>query len=372
MSEQFSSPEAVMRRALDLAAQGIGQVEPNPAVGAVIVDDELNLLGAGYHQRCGGPHAEVHAIGAAGARCRGATLFITLEPCSHQGRTPPCAPAVVAAGLRKVVVAMQDPAPHVNGAGIALLRQAGLDVEVGLLGEDAARLVAPFVKLMTRGLPWVHAKWAMTLDGKIASRTGDSRWISGESSRRVVHQLRGRMDAVVVGIGTALADDPLLTARPAGPRTATRIVVDTSARLPLTSQLVRTARDAPVIVAVASNAEGGRCRRLEEAGVEVLRLDQPPSQAGLPLESLLEQLGVRRMTNVLVEGGATLLGALFDRQLIDECHVFLAPQLLGGRDAPTPLAGVGLDRLASAARLDQPQIEVLDGDVYVHGPLLRR
>jgi diaminohydroxyphosphoribosylaminopyrimidine deaminase/5-amino-6-(5-phosphoribosylamino)uracil reductase len=253
-----------------------------------------------------------------------------------------------------------------------LLREAGLDVDVGLLREDATRLVAPFIKLMTRGLPWVHAKWAMTLDGKIASRTGDSRWISGESSRRVVHQLRGRMDAVVVGIGTALADDPLLTARPAGPRTATRIVVDTSARLPLTSQLVRTARDAPVIVAVASSAEGGRCRRLEEAGVEVLRLDQPPSQAGLPLESLLEQLGVRRMTNVLVEGGATLLGALFDRQLIDECHVFLAPQLLGGRDAPTPLAGVGLDRLASAARLDQPQIEVLDGDVYVHGPLLRR
>lgn len=232
MSVTFPTPADVMRRALELARQGEGYVEPNPMVGAVIVDDYLQCLGEGFHRQFGGPHAEVNALREAGARAQGATLYVTLEPCNHHGKTPPCVDAVLQAGLRRVVVGMPDPFAKVNGAGIARLREHGVAVEVGLLEAEVRRLNAPFRKLVETGIPWVHAKWAMTLDGKIAARTGHSQWISGAASRAVVHRLRGRMDAIVIGIGTALADDPLLTARPAGPRVATRVVLDSTARLP--------------------------------------------------------------------------------------------------------------------------------------------
>ncbi|MEX0717513.1 MAG: bifunctional diaminohydroxyphosphoribosylaminopyrimidine deaminase/5-amino-6-(5-phosphoribosylamino)uracil reductase RibD [Planctomycetaceae bacterium] len=373
MAVPFADPPAVMRRALELAASARGCVEPNPMVGAVIVDEALRPVGEGRHERFGGPHAEVAALDDAGDQARGATLFVTLEPCRHFGKTPPCTRAVIAAGIRRVVVAMEDPSPHAAGRGIAELRAAGIEVEVGLSSSEAERLVAPFVKRVRTGRPWVHAKWAMTLDGKIATRTGSSRWISNDRSRAVAHGLRGRMDAIVIGGRTAERDDPLLTARPPGPRVPTRIVVDRDAGLSPDSQLVRTLAEAPLLVVASPEATEENVRRLTAAGVEVLRLaigeagDAHAPEIALPVAALLDELGRREMTNVLVEGGGELLGAFFDAGEIDEAHVFIAPKLVGGRGAVTPLAGIGLAEMPAAFALDQPQVELLAGDVYIHG-----
>jgi diaminohydroxyphosphoribosylaminopyrimidine deaminase/5-amino-6-(5-phosphoribosylamino)uracil reductase len=368
----FASREEVMRRAIEIARRGAGLVEPNPLVGAVIVDEGLRLLGEGWHEKFGGPHAEIMAIANAPGAVRGATLYVTLEPCCHFGKTPPCVDAVLAAGLRRVVVAMSDPFPAVAGQGLRKLREANIEVEVGLLEVDAKRLTAPFRKLVEQGRPYVHAKWAMTLDGRLASRTGASKWISNETSRAVVHQLRGRMDAVVIGIGTALADDPLLTARPAGPRVATRVVLDSHARLPGEAQLVNTIGQAPLLIVVGPAAPGERIAALRGRGAEVLQLAAGPtgSHNNRPaVAALLAELGRRRMTNVLVEGGGEILGAFFDAQFIDEVHVFIAPKLLGGAAAKSPLAGSGKSLPASLPDLDPAEIEPLAGDIYIHGPL---
>lgn len=368
MAIPFHLAETWMRHALELAQRGLGKVEPNPAVGAVVVDDAGNLISVGWHETFGGPHAEIHALAAAGTAARGATLFVTLEPCCHFGKTPPCSKAVISAGIRRVYIATPDPAPYVNGGGIAELREAGVDVDVGLLQFEAARLIAPFVHLTKNRRPWIHAKWAMTLDGKIATRTGHSQWITNEASRAVVHQLRGRMDAILIGIGTALADDPLLTARPAGVRTAARIVLDSKARLPLESQLVRTAREARVIAITAETAPDDRRQRLQDAGVEVLNFecgaDGHPDIFGLS-----DELGRRKLTNVLLEGGSRVLGSYFDAGLINEVHVFIAPKLVGGHLATSVISGRGLDRIPDHSMLDHPETAFLDGDIYVHGPL---
>jgi diaminohydroxyphosphoribosylaminopyrimidine deaminase/5-amino-6-(5-phosphoribosylamino)uracil reductase len=349
-------------------------VEPNPAVGAVIVDDQLRLVGEGWHERFGEPHAEVGALAEGGERARGATLFVTLEPCCHFGKTPPCVAAIIAAGIKKVVIGMQDPFPQVAGKGVAQLREANIDVEVGLLGPEVRLLTAPFCKLVETGRPYVHAKWAMTLDGRIASHSGASKWISNAASRAVAHQLRGRMDAIVVGIGTVLADDPLLTARPPGPRIATRIVFDSRARLPLESQLVRTVDAAPLLVVVGPGAPPDKIAGLRGKGAEVLECGPASSAAGTgPPDPvvILAELGRRRTTNVLVEGGSAILGAFFDGQLIDEAHVFVAPKLLGGSHAKPPLSGTGRPAPLELPDLEDPAIEILDGDVYLHGPLRR-
>src|SRR5438270_8461490 len=240
-----------MARALDLAERGRGHVEPNPLVGAVVVRDG-RVVGEGWHQRYGGPHAEVHALAAAGEAARGATLYVTLDPCCHHGKTPPCTDAVLRAGIRRVVAAMSDPFPQVAGRGAVLLRAAGLIVECGLGEAEARRLNAPYLKLLATGRPYVHAKWAMSLDGKIATSTGDSQWISSDESRRRVHALRGRMDAIIIGSGTARNDDPLLTVRPPGPRTPTRIVLSSSGSLSPTSRLLTTLPEAPVCVVTAA------------------------------------------------------------------------------------------------------------------------
>jgi diaminohydroxyphosphoribosylaminopyrimidine deaminase/5-amino-6-(5-phosphoribosylamino)uracil reductase len=372
MKGAFASPEAVMRRAIELARKGAGFVEPNPLVGAVIVDDQLRLIGEGSHEGFGGPHAEVVALAQAGPQARGATLFVTLEPCCHFGKTPPCVDAVIAAGLRKVVVGMQDPFPLVAGGGIQRLLDAGLKVEVGVLGVAVRRLAAPFCKLVERKLPYVHAKWAMTLDGRIASRTGAARWISSAASRVRGHQLRGHMDAILIGVGTAVADDPLLTARPRGPRIATRVVFDSRARLALASQLMQTINLAPLLVVVGPLAAPENIDRLRQQGAEVFQCG--PDQSG-PCgirpspAAVLAELGRRQMTNVLFEGGSELLGTVFDQQLVDEVHVFAAPKLLGGATAKSPLAGVGREAPSDVPDVIDPQIEVLDGDVYIHGPL---
>lgn len=357
-----------MRRALELAAFGQGHVEPNPLVGCVIARG-AEIIAEGWHRRYGGAHAEVDALALAGSRAAGATVYVTLEPCRHFGKTHPCTTALIAAQVARVVAAMRDPFPAVSGQGAAELASAGIEVELGVLENEASWLNAPYLKLLRWQAPWVLAKWAMTLDGKIATRAGDSRWISSESSRQLVHELRGRVDAILVGSGTALRDDPLLTARPPGPRLAARVVVDSQATLPLESQLSRTAREVPVIVAAVASAPEDNRRRLEAAGCEVLSLSAQTHAERLV--ELLRELGRRGMTNVLVEGGGQLLGQLADQGAIDELHVFVAPRLIGGAAAPSPLGGSGIARLADAIAIAGRQWRQSGDDLYFSGRVAR-
>jgi diaminohydroxyphosphoribosylaminopyrimidine deaminase/5-amino-6-(5-phosphoribosylamino)uracil reductase len=351
-----------MRRALSLAEQGRGHVEPNPLVGAVLVR-QGKIVGEGLHQKWGEAHAEVNAVAEAGEAARGATLYVTLEPCCHHGKTPPCTDTLIRAGIARVVAALEDPFLEVAGKGAARLRGEGIPIEFGVCAMEARRQNAPYIQLITIGRPYVHAKWAMSLDGRIATKTGDSRWISDESSRRRVHELRGRMDAIVVGIATALRDDPLLTARPPGPRTACRVILDSHARLPITSQLARTASQIPTVVVVNTDG-GGPVDPLRRAGCEVLSL--PPDEEGRPdIMKLLDEFGRRHWTNVLIEGGAAVLGSLFDRNAVDEIHVFVGVKLIGGARAKSPVGGRGVDEIAQSGKWISETVEDMDGDAYL-------
>ncbi|MCC6494561.1 MAG: bifunctional diaminohydroxyphosphoribosylaminopyrimidine deaminase/5-amino-6-(5-phosphoribosylamino)uracil reductase RibD [Pirellulales bacterium] len=356
-----------MARALELARRGEGYVEPNPMVGCVLVHGG-SVVGEGWHQRYGGPHAEIEALRAAGSSAAGATAYVTLEPCDHTGKTPPCTAALQRAGVGRVVVACRDFNPLVQGRGLARLQAAGIPCELGLLAREGGELLAPFAKLMVEHRPWVIAKWAMTLDGKLATSAGDSQWISGEQSRAVVHQLRGRVDAIVAGRGSVERDDPLLTARPPGPRKPTRIILDSQALLSLESQLVRTVTDAPVMIAAAFNAPAERRQALAAAGVEVWQSSQLAVTPSARWLELLDELGRRLMTNVLVEGGARVLGSLLDASAMDEVHVFVAPKLVGGA-GPSPIAGQGIEPINAALRLKSATIDELGSDVYIRGRL---
>lgn len=356
-----ASYDALMGRALELARQGEGYVEPNPMVGCVIAHDgpaggKPDVVGEGFHERFGGPHAEVNALAAAGDRARGATAVVTLEPCCHTGKTPPCVEALIAAGVAKVVIATLDPFPKVDGGGIAAIDEAGMECVVGVREPEARALLAPYLKLVETGRPWVIAKWAMSLDGKIATRTGDSQWISGPESRALVHQVRGKMDAVVVGAGTLAADDPLLTARPPGPRVPLRVVLGGERPLPLDRKLWRSADEGPVLAVVGKGYPADAAASLTNLGVEVVRADA----AGL-----MTTLGERRLTNVLVEGGGKLLGELFDAQLVDEALVFVAPKIIGGSEAPGPVAGSGVERLTNALGCSSPAIARYGDDTVI-------
>jgi diaminohydroxyphosphoribosylaminopyrimidine deaminase/5-amino-6-(5-phosphoribosylamino)uracil reductase len=354
--------ESLMARALDLAEKGRGYVEPNPLVGAVLVNNG-QIVGEGWHERFGEAHAEVNALTRAGESAREATLYVTLEPCCHQGKTPPCTETIICAGVKRVIAAMIDPFEPVAGQGAAQLRQAGIAVEIGVKEKEAQRLNAPYVKLLRTGRPYVHAKWAMTLDGKIATHTGDSRWITGDAARAWVHELRGRMDAIIVGIGTVLADNPQLTARPPGPRMPVRIVLDSRGRLPKTSKLARTARETPVMVVTGDEATAG-IQELKALGCETIGLhaDQRRPDIG----ALLDELGRRRMTNLLVEGGAEVLGSFFDAKAVDEVHAFIAPRIAGG-NGKTAVAGRGVERIADALTLAEYKIEQFGPDILIHG-----
>jgi diaminohydroxyphosphoribosylaminopyrimidine deaminase/5-amino-6-(5-phosphoribosylamino)uracil reductase len=355
---------AWMRRALELAERGRGWVEPNPLVGAVLIQDG-RVVGEGWHERYGSAHAEVNALTAAGSLARGATLFVTLEPCRHHGKTGPCTEAIQGAGVKRVCAAMADPFEAVAGQGLEELRQAGLQVEVGLGEVEARRLNAPYLKLLARGRPYVHAKWAMSLDGKLATRVGDSRWISGESSRRRVHTLRGLMDAVIIGAGTARRDNPLLTARPPGPRTPARIVVGDTASISLDSRLAGTIPEAPLILASNRAPEERIAASLRARGAELLTF--PGLDHGGLVSGLLDELGRRRMTNVLVEGGSAALASFLDIHEIDEVHVFVAPILIGGAGAPSPCAGKGVEKISDALQLLDCSIEQIDADFLLQG-----
>jgi diaminohydroxyphosphoribosylaminopyrimidine deaminase / 5-amino-6-(5-phosphoribosylamino)uracil reductase len=357
-----------MVRALKLASRGEGLVEPNPMVGAVVVRDG-QMVGEGWHARFGGPHAEVIALQAAGERAGGADLYVTLEPCCHHGKTPPCTQTILQAGIRRVFVGQRDPFPQVDGRGLTELAEQGVQVEVGLLGSECAELNAPFAKRVTQGLPWVIAKWAMTWDGRIAPSGGDSRWISNAQSRAVAHRLRGRVDAILVGRGTVQKDDPLLTVRPPGLRVPTRVVLDSRARIPPDCQLLATIDQAPLLVATGPDADPADLAWLRSLGCDVWQ--GVSKELDSRCTELLAELARRNMTNVLVEGGACLMGSLFDADLIDECHLFLGPKLIGGASALGPIGGRGHERMQQALRFEKITHEVLGGDLYAHGRIVR-
>ncbi|MFO7898694.1 MAG: bifunctional diaminohydroxyphosphoribosylaminopyrimidine deaminase/5-amino-6-(5-phosphoribosylamino)uracil reductase RibD [Planctomycetota bacterium] len=356
--------EAFMRLALRLAARGRGKVEPNPMVGCVAVRDG-EVVGKGYHRRYGGPHAEVNAVRDAGGDVAGATVYVTLEPCVHTGKTLPCVDLLIEQRPACVVVAMRDPFPEVAGRGVRALRRAGISVEVGLLDEDARELNAPYLKRVETGLPYVIAKWAMTLDGKIATSAGDSKWITSDEARRYAHRVRGRMDAVIVGIGTALADDPELTCRLARPRReAKRVVLDSRARLPAESKLARSARDVPVVVAATGGALAKRTERLMRLGCRVVEL--PQRQGRVDVTELLAYLGEMGMTNVLVEGGAETLGSFFGARQVDEVMAFVGPRVLGGPGL-LPVAGEQVARIADAVAVADLATHRLGDSILLHG-----
>ena len=329
-----------MHHALELGERGRGFVEPNPVVGAVIVKDG-RILGEGYHEKFGGPHAEIHALRMAGPQAAGATAYVTLEPCCHTGKTGPCTRALIEAKVSRVVAAVLDPNPLVAGKGVLELRRHGISVVLGTCARRATRMNAPFFKLIKHKRSYIIAKWAQTLDGAMADRFNSSKWISCEESRQQVHALRGRVDAILVGVGTVLADDPLLTARPRDPaeirRRAIRCVLDAYCRVPLDSRLVKSAGEYPTIIfhhRLLEPAAEDRRRHIAAAGVECIAIDSSGEAAGeLNFAAVLDELGRRMMSNVLVEGGAEVLGHLLRHRLVDEAHVFIAPRILGDHRA---------------------------------------
>lgn len=374
MSACTDSDKAHLARAIELAPRGGGDVRPNPVVGAVVARDG-QVLGEGWHERFGAAHAEVNAIEACGlADLGGATLYVSLEPCCHEGKTPPCTEAILQAGLRRVVVASDDPSEKASGRSLGILRDEGVDVVIadGELAARARRLNQAFRKHARVRRPWVLFKSAMTLDGKVATRTGDSKWISGEQSRAVAHRWRASVDAVMVGIGTALADDPQLTARPRGrvedsSRQPRRVVFDTLARLPPGSQLVAAASEIPLSVVVSRAAAHADTDALEAAGVQVLVATGENEPARV--RSALDQLGAMGITSALLEGGPHLAGAFLDAGEIDEIRLFLAPLLLGGSSARDPLEGTGVERITEALRALTLDCERVGEDLLISARL---
>jgi len=374
MPQTTDADSVHLRRAIELAEKGRGAVGTNPLVGAVVARDG-EVLGEGWHERFGGAHAEVNAIAAcSGSDLGGATLYVSLEPCCHDGKTPPCTDAIVRAGIARVVVASDDPTEKANGRGLGVLRDEGVEVVVadGELAGSARLLNQPFRKHARTGRPWVLLKLAMTMDGKVATRAGDSQWISGESSRALAHRWRAELDAVIVGIGTALADDPQLTARPEGSPLASemqprRVVFDSLARLPTSSRLVANAVQMPLIVVASRAAARADIDGLEAAGAQVLVATGENEPARVC--SALDQLGALGVTAVLLEGGPHLAGAFLDAGEIDEVRLFLAPLLLGGSSARDPLEGEGVERIAEAHRALTFEWEPVGDDLLISARL---
>lgn len=357
--------EDYMARALELGRRAEGRTRPNPAVGSVVVRDGV-IVGEGYHPQAGHPHAEIFALRQAGEKARGADLYVTLEPCSHQGRTGPCVEAVIAAGIVKVFVGTRDPNPLVAGRGISGLQAAGIPVQVGILESECRRLIAPFAKHVTTALPFVILKSAMTLDGKTATSSGDSRWISGPDSREHVHRLRDRIDAVMVGIGTVLDDNPRLTTRLSeGGRDPLRIVVDSRLRIPEDAAVLSVPSEAATILVTTRAAPAEKVARLLERGVEVLQVAERAGR--IDPADLMTKLGARGIQSVLLEGGSELSSSLLQAGLIDRVMIFVAPVLIGGNDGKGLFAGRGAARIADALRLSDICVSRFGDDILIEG-----
>lgn len=349
-----------MRRALALARKGIGRTSPNPAVGCVVVRDGA-VVGEGWHRKAGTPHAEIHALAMAGDASRGAEVYVTLEPCCHTGATPPCTEALIRAGVRRVVAGMPDPNPRVSGGGLAALKQAGIETSCGLM-EDACRAInLPFVKHITTGLPYVTYKCAMTLDGKIASMTGESRWISCEESRKYVHRMRARNDAVMVGVDTVLADNPQLTVRHVKGRNPVRIIVDSSLRTPTTVDILSGALAGKTIIACTEEDEDIHRRYLQN-GATILVCSTRGGRVDLC--DLLEKLGMLGIQSILLEGGSRLAGEALTRGLIDECVFFYAPKVIGS-DGFSPFAITGITDMGRAMAFTGLNVRRMGSDILV-------
>ncbi len=355
-----------MQRALALSQEAVGRVSPNPAVGAVVVS-EGQLVGDGFTQPPGGAHAEIVALEAAGSAALGATIYVTLEPCSHHGRTPPCVDALLAAGIRRVVFAIEDPDRHVEGQGRAKLVAAGVEVEQGDGADEASQLLEAHIKHRRTGLPFVVVKYAASLDGRIASASGDSRWVSGTETLAWAQANRPAMDAILVGSSTVLIDDPQLTARPEGvldPRQPLRVVLDSRGRISSEARMLAGAGRS--LVVTTERSDSAWQRQVESAGAEVMVL--PTDQAEhVSLPALLRALGDREIVTLLVEGGGVVIGSFFDQRLVDKVTVILAPMVVGAASAPAPVAGVGAQRMADAVRLRNLNVDRLGDDILVTG-----
>ncbi|MDD5093226.1 MAG: bifunctional diaminohydroxyphosphoribosylaminopyrimidine deaminase/5-amino-6-(5-phosphoribosylamino)uracil reductase RibD [Dehalococcoidia bacterium] len=352
-----------MQLALVQAKKALGNVSPNPAVGAVIVK-EGKVVGEGYTQPPGSAHAEIMALSQAGEASRGATLYVTLEPCCHFGRTPPCTEAIVASGIREVHMAMLDPNPLVSGKGKAQLEGSGIKTYLGDREEEAKEINEAYARHITTGMPFVTAKFAMSLDGKIATRTFDSRWISNEQSREYVHQVRWKTDAIMVGVNTVLRDDPQLTARIGGKvRQPLRVIIDSHGRTPLSAKVLQSPDK--VLIAATPAIEREQLKQYSDLGVSVLTL--PSKDDRVDIDGLLRHLGRQGITSVLVEGGGTLMGSLFDLERVDKVLAFISPMIIGGSQAIPPVAGQGVNSVAEALRLKRIRVERFGDDIMVSG-----
>ncbi len=354
--------EKFMRRALAQARKGVGKTSPNPAVGCLIVRDG-QIVGEGWHRKAGTPHAEVHALAMAGEKAAGADVYVTLEPCSHHGRTPPCAEALIGANVARVFAGMVDPNPKVSGGGVRILEEAGIQVVVGILERECRALNEAFVKHVTTGLPFVILKSALTLDGKIATAMGDSKWVTNDKSRGYVHKLRAMVDAVLVGVGTVAADDPQLTARIPGGKDPLRVVVDSGLRFPRNAQMLRSQSPAGTLVATVSR-DGTAIHELASLGAEILPCRERDGR--VDLRDLLAQLGARGIQSLLLEGGGVLAGEALRQGLVDKFLLFFAPKLVGG-EGIAPFAGPGVARMADAFRLRDITVTRFDDDILVEG-----
>jgi diaminohydroxyphosphoribosylaminopyrimidine deaminase/5-amino-6-(5-phosphoribosylamino)uracil reductase len=360
------SDDVFMTRALELGAQGTPS--PNPHVGALVVKDG-NVIGEGWHERAGDPHAEVMALQKAKKKAAGATMYVTLEPCNHHGRTPPCTDALVAAKIKRVVIGCLDPNPHVEGGGVDKLKQAGIEVVVGVREDEAKKLIAPWAKFVTLGLPYVTLKLALSLDGRIATRTGHSKWVTGTEARARVHALRAQSDAVAIGIGTALADDPRLTVRDAPGPSPMRVVFDTKLRIAVDSRLVQTAREVPTWVICSADAPMEVEEQLTSKGVEVFRAATSP-EGRIDVRAALEALAQRGVVTLMIEGGAELAGSFLAARLADELHVFVSPILLGPRARAAAVDWAGPDMVTQAPRISAAKWELVGDDAHVYGMLV--
>ncbi|MBW1739868.1 MAG: bifunctional diaminohydroxyphosphoribosylaminopyrimidine deaminase/5-amino-6-(5-phosphoribosylamino)uracil reductase RibD [Deltaproteobacteria bacterium] len=357
-----------MKMALVLAEQGRGWTSPNPMVGAVIVKDN-NVVGKGFHQAAGGPHAEIHALKEAGDKARGATLYVTLEPCNHKGRTPPCTQAILKSGIKRVVAGMKDPNPRVTGGGLAFLKSQGLDVSVGVCEDACRRLNEIFIKYVTTSLPFVILKCATTLDGRIATRTGDSKWITNPLSRQFVHELRHTVDAIMVGIGTVVKDNPQLTTRLEGRRGSDplRIVLDTHLSISPDARLLHLGSDSDTLIVTGRSASAEKKRILEKPGVRFLALDDDRGQ--IDLTALVSELGRMGITSLLIEGGSRINGSALRAHIVDKIYMFYAPKIYGGDDGVPVCAGPGVNLMKESLSLKDISVHRFADDVMIEGYL---
>lgn len=361
-----SAKEYFMKNALDEAVKGMGHTAPNPMVGAVIVKDG-RVISRGYHRRCGEAHAERNAINNCTEDMRGAEIYVTLEPCCHYGKTPPCTEAIIESGIKKVYIGSDDPNPLVAGKSAEILKNNGIETERGILKQECDRLNEPFFHYIVHKTPFVVMKYAMTADGKTACYTGDSKWITGESARENVHRSRLRYSGIMVGVGTVLADDPLLTCRLENGRDPVRIICDSSLRTPINSRIVNTAHETPTIIACLESAENGAL--YEEKGVKLLRISEMDGH--IDLNELMTKLGKIQIDSILFEGGSQLAYSALKAGIVNKVQAYIAPKILGGKDAPAPVGGIGAASPAEGVMLKNPVLNRFGDDIMIEWEVCR-